>query len=85
VISYDRKRKAAMRRKTKKRRLMLDSMLLITIEEKMLSTENLKTTELIGVGMAMTDATLDRAKWDKKELATTKKELDHLHHLVKYY
>jgi hypothetical protein len=33
VISYDRKRKSIMRRTTKKRRLTLDSVILITIEE----------------------------------------------------
>jgi DNA repair ATPase RecN len=35
--------------------------------------------------MAITDATLDRAKRDEEELATSLKELEHLHHLVKYY
>jgi hypothetical protein len=42
-------------------------------------------TELIGVGMAISDATLDRAKRDEKELATTLKELEHLRHLAEYY
>jgi hypothetical protein len=74
-----------MRRTTKKRRLMLDSTLLITTEETLLNIENAKTTELIGVGMAITDATLDRVKRDEKELTATKKELDHLLHLAKYY
>jgi hypothetical protein len=85
VITYDRKRKAIMRRTTKKRRLTLDSSILITTEEKLLNTEHTKTSELIGVGMAITDATLDRAKRDEKELATALKELDHLCHLEKYY
>jgi hypothetical protein len=35
--------------------------------------------------MEITYATLDRAKRDKKELATFLKELEHLHHLAKYY
>jgi hypothetical protein len=48
VISYDRKRKSIMRRTTKKRRLTLDSSILITTEEKLLNTENVKTSELIG-------------------------------------
>jgi hypothetical protein len=74
-----------MRRTTKKRRLMLDSTLLNTIEETCLNTENAKTTKLIRAGMAITDATLDREKRDEKELAASKKELDHLRHLVKYY
>jgi hypothetical protein len=37
------------------------------------------------VGKALSNATLDRAKRDKKELATTLKELEHFHHLVEYY
>jgi len=85
VLSYDRKRKSIMRRKTKKRRLTLDNAILITTEEKLLNTENAKTSELIVAWMDITDATLDRSKHDEKELATTKKELDHLCHPAKYY
>jgi len=59
AISYDRKRKSIMRRTTKKRRLTLDSTLLITTEEKLLNIENTKTTDLIGARMDITDATLD--------------------------
>jgi DNA-directed RNA polymerase subunit E'/Rpb7 len=36
-ITYDRKRKSIMKRTTKKRRLTLDSSILITIEEKCLT------------------------------------------------
>jgi hypothetical protein len=67
-ITYDRKRKVVLRMTTKKRRLTLDSTLLITTEETLLNTENAKTTELIGAGMAITNATLDREKRDEKEL-----------------
>jgi hypothetical protein len=35
--------------------------------------------------MDITDATLDRVKMDEIELAAAKKEMDHLHNLVKYY
>jgi hypothetical protein len=35
-------------------------------------------TELIGAGMAITDATLDREKRDEREVDAMKKELDHL-------
>jgi hypothetical protein len=35
--------------------------------------------------MAISDATLDRAKQDEKELVTTLKELEHLCHLDEYY
>jgi hypothetical protein len=41
-------------------------------------TESAKMTELIGAGMAITDATLDREKRDEREVASMKKELDHL-------
>jgi hypothetical protein len=64
---------------------MLDHSVLITIEEDLINTENAKTFELISAGMVISDATLDRAKWDEKELVTTLKELDHLCHLVEYY
>ena len=42
-------------------------------------------TELIRAGMAITDATLDREKMDEREVASMKKELDHLWHQEKYY
>jgi hypothetical protein len=85
AISYDRKRKAIVQRTTKKRRITLDRSILITTEENLINTENARTSELIGVGMAISDATLDRAKRDEKELAATLKELEHLRHLDEYY
>jgi hypothetical protein len=45
---------------TKKRRLTLDSTLLITTEETLFNTENANMTELIGAGMDIIDATLDK-------------------------
>jgi len=84
AITYDRKRKFVVRRKTKKRRLTLDRTLLITTKEMFLNTKNAKTIELIGAGMAITDATPDREKRDEKELASTKKDMDHMRHLAKY-
>jgi hypothetical protein len=74
-----------MRRKTKKMSLALDITLLITTEETLLNTKNDKTTKFIGVGMVIIDAMLDREKRGEKELAATKKELNHVHHLEKYY
>jgi polyhydroxyalkanoate synthesis regulator protein len=65
--------------------ITLDRSILITTEEHLINTEHAKTSELIGAGMAITDATLDRAKRDEKELAAAMKELEHLRHLVKYY
>jgi hypothetical protein len=78
AIAYDRKIKATMKRTKNKRRITLDSSILITTEEKLLNTEHGKTFELIDVGMAIIDAMLDRERRDEKEL-------EHLLHLEKYY
>jgi hypothetical protein len=85
VIAYDRKRKVVMRITTKKRRLTLDSALLVTTEEMLVNKKNVKMTELNEAGMAITDATFDREIRDEKEVVVMKKELDHLHHQVEYY
>jgi hypothetical protein len=57
-----------MKRTTKMRRITLYSLILITIEENFLSTEHAKTSEIIGVGMPIIDAMLDREMRDEKEL-----------------
>jgi hypothetical protein len=51
----------------------------------LLSTKHAKTSEIIGAGMAIMDATLDREIRDEKELAAALKELEHLCHFPKYY
>jgi hypothetical protein len=84
-IYYYKKRKYIMRRTTKKRRLTLDSSILIIMEETLLNTKHTKTYELISIGMVITDATLDRAKRDEKDLTVALKDLEQLHHLEKYY
>ena len=66
AISYDRKRKVILQRTTKKRSITLDHSILITMEEKLINTEHAKTSELIDVGMTITDATLDREKQMKR-------------------
>jgi len=48
-----------MKRTTKKRRLMLVSSILITTEEKMIIIDHSKTSNFIGIGMDITNATLD--------------------------
>jgi hypothetical protein len=84
-IAYDRKRKSIMKKTTKKKRLTLDSLILITTEEKLISTEHAKTSNLISKGMAITDATLDRVRKYEEELVAALKELEHMRHLEKYY
>jgi hypothetical protein len=73
-----------MKRNTKKRRLTLDSSILITTEEKLISTKHSKTSKLIDAGMVITYDTLDRVGNYEKEMATTLNDLKHLHHLTKY-
>jgi hypothetical protein len=85
AITYDRKRKYIMNRKTKKKRLTLDNSILITTEETLISTEHAKMSELISTGMLITDATLDRERKDEEDLVVVIKELEHLFHLEKYY
>jgi hypothetical protein len=65
AISYDWKRKSIVHRSTKKRSITLDHSILITMEENLINTEHAKTYELIGAGMEITDATLDREKRDE--------------------
>jgi hypothetical protein len=52
---------------------------------KLISTEHAKTFELIGAGMAITDATLYRERKYEEELFIALKDLEHLFHLEKYY
>jgi hypothetical protein len=70
---------------TKKRRITLDHSILITMEENFINTEHAKTSELIGAGMEISNATLDREKRDEEELVAALKELENLSHLKKYY
>jgi hypothetical protein len=79
------KENLSCKRTTKKRRITLDRSILITTEENLINTEHAKTSELIGAGMEISDATLDREKRDEEELVTALKELEHLCHLENYY
>ena len=84
-ISYIQKRRAIVQRTVKKRRILLDHSILVTIEENLINTADSQTSELIGIGKALLDATLERDRRDKKELGTALKELEHLCHLVECY
>jgi hypothetical protein len=85
AISYDKKRKAVMKRTVKRRRFTLDNTLFVTTEETLFDTEHTKVSELLGAGMAITDATLDREKRDEQEATSMRKELEHLRHQAEYY
>jgi len=63
----------------------LDRSILINIEEKFISMEHTKTSELIGARMDITNSTLDKTKSDEEDMDVVLKELEHLCHLAKYY
>jgi hypothetical protein len=85
AISYDQKRKAIVQRTGKKRRISLDHSILVTTKENLINIADARTSEQIDVGKTLSDAALDRARRDEKELAATLKELEHLRHIVEYY
>jgi len=66
-------------------RIALYRCILIITEENLINKENVRTLDLLDVGMAISEARWDRTKWYEKELATTLKELEYVHHLVEYY
>jgi hypothetical protein len=47
--------------------------------------ENTKVSELVGVGMDITDATLDRVKRDEQEATSMIKDLYHIQHKAEHY
>jgi hypothetical protein len=56
-----------MKRMVKKIKITLDNTLFITMEETLFDIEHAKMTKLIGVGMAIMDAILDRSRKDEEE------------------
>jgi hypothetical protein len=84
-ISYDQKKNSIMQRMTKKIRITLDHSILVITEENLINTTNAWKYKILGVGKALSNATLDRAKRDEKELVAALKELEHLCHLDEYY
>jgi hypothetical protein len=85
AIAYDRKRQVVVKRTSKKRRLTLDSAVMITTEETLFDAKQSKVSELLGVGMAISSATIDREKEDEWEVESMRRELEHLRHQVEYY
>jgi len=64
-IAYDRKRQVVFKRTNKKRRLTLDIVVMITMEETMLDAKQSKVSELLGAGMAISNATINKAREDE--------------------
>jgi hypothetical protein len=62
AISYDRKRQLVVKRTRKKRRITLDSALMITTEETLLDAGQSRVSELLGASMAISSATIDKGK-----------------------
>jgi hypothetical protein len=83
AISYDQKSKAIIQRIVKRRRITLDQSIMVTTEENLIIIVDTHTSELIGIGKSLSDATQDRSRRYEKELTDTQEELDHLRHLVK--
>jgi hypothetical protein len=84
-ITYDKKRQVIFRRKEKNMRLTLDSVVMITTKETLVDTRNSKVSELLGAGMFISSATIDRAREDEPEAESMKKKLEHIRHQAKYY
>jgi hypothetical protein len=74
-----------VRRTGNKRRLTLDNAVLITMEETLLDAKQSKVSELLGAGMAISSATMDREREDEHEVDSMRVELVQLRHQVEYY
>jgi hypothetical protein len=74
-----------VRRTGKKRRITLDNVVMITTEETLLDARQSRVSELLGEGIAISSATIDREKEDEREVESMREELAHLRHQVEYY
>jgi hypothetical protein len=84
ATSYDRKRQVVVKR-TRKMKLTLDSSMVITTKEILMDTKKDKVSELLGVGMVISHATIYIAKEDEREAEAMKRELENLGHQADYY
>jgi hypothetical protein len=85
AITYDRKIQLIVKRTGKKRRITLDSVVMITMEETLLDAGQSRVSELLGESMAISSATIDREREDEREVDSMREELVHLKHQVEYY
>jgi hypothetical protein len=66
-ISYDSKRQLIVNITGKKRRITLESVVMITIKETLLDVGQSKVSELLGESMSISRATIDREREDERE------------------
>jgi hypothetical protein len=69
-----------VKRTSRKIKLTLDSTIVVTIEETVFDAKKAKVRKLLGAGMAIYDATIDRAKEDEREVEAMRRELENLRH-----
>jgi hypothetical protein len=84
-IAYDRKIQVLVRITSRKRNLTLDSAMVITIEENLLDSKNAKLHELLGEGMTISHATIEKDKEDEMEVDAMRRELETIRHQDDYY
>jgi hypothetical protein len=80
-----RNERQVMKRNVKRRRFNLDNNFFVTMKDTLFDIENTKVSELLGVGMVITNATLDEAKRDEQEATAMRNELEDLRHQAEYY
>jgi hypothetical protein len=67
-MAYDWKIQVVVMRTSRKRKPTLDNTFTITTEKTMLCAKKDRVSEFLGVGMAISHATIDRAKEDEREV-----------------
>jgi hypothetical protein len=67
AIIYNRKRQVVVKRTSKKERLTLDSVVVITMKETMLDAKKSKVSELLGARVDIYSVTIDKAREDERE------------------
>jgi len=67
------------------KRLTLDSAIVVTTKETLLDTKNAKVRELLGVGMDISNSTINREKQYEREEESMRRELGHFRYQAKYY
>jgi len=75
-IVYEKKRQSIVIRTQRKNKIIVDSAMLCTSEEIMFGTKRDELSELLGVWVAISHATIDRDEVEEREVEEIKKELE---------